>query len=372
MKVVMTVSNPFKPDPRVYKEAKSLVNAGYEVYVIAWDREGKYPEEEVVDGIKVIRLGPRAAYGVAMVLKLPLFYLNAFRLVLKLKPEVVHTHDFDTAVLGFIFKLLTGTKWIYDVHDLYETFIPPGAIRKSVFSLDKVFILSADSVIVVNRGFVSLFRKWGRPGDIHVVMNSIEDIGQKFEKHRRFTVFYGGVLSKGRFILEMIRISRELGVPLRIAGFGTLEDRVRKTCKHPCEFLGYLPRDKALKEMGMAHATFILYDPSSENNRLATPNKLFEAMALETALLVVDGSTAAEIVREGRCGLPCEYDEKNVRENLLKLMESPKDVRKMGRSGRRLFLKKYRWERFEDVLVRLYGGKAYENSHDSRRSAAVH
>ncbi len=372
MKVVMTVSNPFKPDPRVYKEAKSLVKAGHEVYVIAWDREGKYPKEEVVDGIKVIRLGPRAAYGSAMVLKLPLFYLNAFRLVLKLKPHVIHTHDFDTAVLGFIFKLLKGTKWIYDVHDLYETFVPPGAIKKLVSSLDKTFLLSADSVIVVNRGFVSLFRKWGRIRGIYVVMNSIEDIGQKFKKHRRFAVFYGGVLSRGRFILEMIRISRGLGVSLRIAGFGTLEDRVKEMCKRPCEFLGYLPRNEALKEMGIAHATFILYDPSSENNRLATPNKLFEAMALETTLLVVDGSTAAEIVREGRCGLPCRYDEKSVRENLLKLMDSPKDVRKMGRSGRRLFLKKYRWRRFEDVLVRLYGGKVHENSHDSRRSAAVH
>ena len=358
MKVVMTVSNPFKPDPRVYKEAKSLVKAGHEVYVIAWDREGKYPEEEVVDGIKVIRLGPRATYGSAMVLKLPLFYLNAFSLILKLKPDVVHTHDFDTAVLGFIFKLLKGTKWIYDVHDLYETFVSPGAIKKLVSSLDKTFLLSADSVIVVNRGFIPLFRKWGRIGGIHVVMNSIEDIGQKFEKHRRFTVFYGGVLSRGRFILKMIKISKELEVPLRIAGFGTLEDRVREMCRPPCEFLGYLPRNEALKEMGMAHATFILYDPSSENNRLATPNKLFEAMALETALIVVDGSVAAEIVRDGRCGLPCRYDGKSVRENLLKLMESPKDVKKMGRSGRRLFLKKYRWEWFEEVLMRLYRRKS--------------
>ncbi len=40
MKVVMTVSNPFKPDPRVYKEAKSLVKTGHKVIILAWVREG--------------------------------------------------------------------------------------------------------------------------------------------------------------------------------------------------------------------------------------------------------------------------------------------------------------------------------------------
>jgi len=34
-RVVMTFSNPFKIDPRVYKEALTLVNSGYEVTILA-------------------------------------------------------------------------------------------------------------------------------------------------------------------------------------------------------------------------------------------------------------------------------------------------------------------------------------------------
>jgi hypothetical protein len=45
-RVVMLLSNAFRPDPRVLKEARSLAGAGYEVTVIAWDREGAYPPEE--------------------------------------------------------------------------------------------------------------------------------------------------------------------------------------------------------------------------------------------------------------------------------------------------------------------------------------
>jgi hypothetical protein len=44
-RIVMLLSNAFLPDPRVLKEARSLTNAGYDVTVIAWDREGTYPAQ---------------------------------------------------------------------------------------------------------------------------------------------------------------------------------------------------------------------------------------------------------------------------------------------------------------------------------------
>ena len=72
-KVVMTLSNPFKVDPRVYKEALTLVNSGYEVTILAWDREGTHPLREIVDGIKVERIRVRAKYGsiIVFVVALP-------------------------------------------------------------------------------------------------------------------------------------------------------------------------------------------------------------------------------------------------------------------------------------------------------------
>ncbi|MCO6042273.1 glycosyltransferase [Thermococcus alcaliphilus] len=153
MKIVMTVSNPFKPDPRVYKEAKSLVRAGHNVYVIAWDREGKYPKSETIDGINVLRIGPKASYGYRMVVGLPVFYLNALRIILRLKPDVVHTHDFDTAILGFALKLLKGTMWVYDIHDLYFTFFSMETEKETFFGkivkvFDLFFAKYATSVIV--------------------------------------------------------------------------------------------------------------------------------------------------------------------------------------------------------------------------------
>ena len=54
--IAMLLSNAFRPDPRVLKEAAALAAAGYAVTVIAWDREGKLPPQEQVDGFTVRRV----------------------------------------------------------------------------------------------------------------------------------------------------------------------------------------------------------------------------------------------------------------------------------------------------------------------------
>ncbi|MCK4432384.1 MAG: glycosyl transferase family 1, partial [Methanomicrobia archaeon] len=86
-KVIMLLSNPFKPDPRVYKEAKSLVNNGYDVTVFAWDRECKYPKKEIIDGIKIERVRLKAPYDSNLLLffLLPLWQFIVFLKVLNRK-----------------------------------------------------------------------------------------------------------------------------------------------------------------------------------------------------------------------------------------------------------------------------------------------
>ena len=54
--IVMLLSNPFQPDPRVLKEARSLVQAGYKVTVICWDRKGEFAAREQVEGFDVSKI----------------------------------------------------------------------------------------------------------------------------------------------------------------------------------------------------------------------------------------------------------------------------------------------------------------------------
>jgi len=68
MTVVFTRSNPVNPDSRVEKEVNALLKEGFEVIILAWDRDRKYDIEEehlnMESGIvRVLRFGIPAKYG---------------------------------------------------------------------------------------------------------------------------------------------------------------------------------------------------------------------------------------------------------------------------------------------------------------------
>ena len=102
MNVVMFLANPFTNDARVYAEAGSLVRAGHEVMVVAWDRERDNTPREVLEGIEIIRLstGLGVRYGFAAWLRnglnLLLWQWLAYRLALRSSRErrldVIHCH----------------------------------------------------------------------------------------------------------------------------------------------------------------------------------------------------------------------------------------------------------------------------------------
>ena len=66
--IVILRSNPVDPDSRVEKEANSLIKAGYDVIIVAWDRVSNYTINESfleleVGRARVYRLGIRASFG---------------------------------------------------------------------------------------------------------------------------------------------------------------------------------------------------------------------------------------------------------------------------------------------------------------------
>ena len=129
MKSLVFVSNAFTNDPRVYSEAKSLINAGHEVTVIAWDRERLLPTEAHWDGIHIIRLRLDFELKIKFFvhlwhgLRLLLWQKKAFRYALSLLKkdtfDAIHCHDFDTLFIGIRLKNKFKIPLIYDAHEIY-------------------------------------------------------------------------------------------------------------------------------------------------------------------------------------------------------------------------------------------------------------
>jgi len=105
---ILTSAHPPFDDRIFHKEAKTLVNAGYPVVLIA-----QHDNNEIVDGSRIVPLPTskdRFDRMTRIVWKL-------FKLALKEKADIYHLHDPELLPVGFFLKLFIRTKVIYDVHE---------------------------------------------------------------------------------------------------------------------------------------------------------------------------------------------------------------------------------------------------------------
>ena len=374
MRIVMVVTNPFKPDPRVYKEAKSLAKHGHEVYVIAWDREGKYPREENVEGFKVIRVGPKAKYGPLMAVKLPLFYISAFMIILKLKPDAIHTHDFDTAILGFIFKKLKGILWVYDVHDLYFTFFSMeggwSILGEVIGQVDIWLAKLADKVIVATQsiggkheGLREYYIKKGVPPEKIVTIWNVPEIGvflsclksNKIKKSKKFTIgFIGGQRTISNFIPLFEGIKDEpYHYKILFVGEGKSTSELKRLVREKyygldVDFIGNIDYRIIPNYYKLCDVIFAWYPPR-ENIKRAIAIKVFEAAVLGIPSIVNANSLMADFVKEYKCGVVIERIEPQHLKQSLNMIKSKK-----FKFDRTRIIKKWKWENEERKLVRIY------------------
>ncbi len=370
-KVVMLLTNPFRPDPRVYKEAKTLVEGGYDVTIIAWDREGGYPEEETLDNIRVHRIHLKSKYGdfISFITKLPLFWLKVFSLLISTNFDVVHCHDFDTLPLGLFVGKLKGKKLVYDVHELYSGMIgisAPKIISKIVCIVESILARYAVKIITVNEALARILEKY-RLDNIEIVMNcdeimiitknEVKKLRDKLNPDNKVIILYIGALEPGRFIEESIEIVQNLDkILLIVAGYGSMYNKIEKAVKQikNIRFVGTIHPNKVPVYVKAADMMMGMFDPSNENYRLSTPTKLLDAMIAGTPVILNKEIQASKIVMDEKCGLVIPYDPAEFREAIIKLRDDPKLREEFGRNGLKAAKEKYNWEEMSKRLLRIY------------------
>ena len=123
-KVAMILSQDlsfFNEDYRVFREAKTLIKAGYEVTVFCWAKgldeyETKWEDEKY--GVKFIRVFQDVANGLFS--KGRSIGKAMQKLVTKIeeyKPDIIHAHNLDSLEAGFEASKLNPAKVIFDIHE---------------------------------------------------------------------------------------------------------------------------------------------------------------------------------------------------------------------------------------------------------------
>lgn len=302
--VVMLVTNSCISDPRVQFEAETLTEKGFEVHIIAWDRQNEGESISFQNGYTIHRIKNPSRYGSGI--KQLGALIQFFRLARKTikqritKPEIIHCNDMDTLPLGLYYKLFKNKKLVYDAHELYSemAFQNHKFVRKTVNFLEKIMIRKVDiffTVGVVRKEWYEkekypripiILGNWKETVDIGNVVDKV-NVASKFND--KVIITYIGALGPERNLeLLLEAVTHDDRFACIIAGAGKQKDLVTHyaaSCNR-IEYLGYLS-DHKLIAYYTAISDVLYYGLYSKYlvSQTTVPNKLYEAIAYKKVFL---------------------------------------------------------------------------------------
>ena len=368
---LMLLSNPYRPDPRVLRETRALIEAGIAVHLIAWDRGMDRPSYAVEGGVMVTRLGPKSAYrSISQVgCGLIRFWFRALWHAKKAKFDAVHCHDFDTFPLGLVIARLHGKPLILDAHDIYSLMVvgESASVGKFLWIVERWLVTKADELITTNTVMADILSEKRGKGAV-IVSNSPDTsdlIGHDIDWTRAihgldgFVVPYLGSLEPGRAVEELATaFSPGDGITVIIGGSGTLQLAIEMTCRNnpTTHFVGNIDTDEVLRITEASDIIPAMYDPSNPKYKICTPIKVLEAMACGKAVITTKGLDISEMVERIGCGFVIDYSREALRRTVLDASKARGKLDEMGRRGKEYFEQYLSWAKSKDALINVYRG----------------
>mgnify|MGYP001156876699 FL=1 len=354
-------------DTRVYREALSLVKAGYEVTVFCWSRrtdkyETKWDEER--DGIQVVRVFQELSGG---------FFsrVRGFRKAMKqlqekvieYEPDIIHAHDLETLDPAIKAATTNNAKVIFDSHEdwpmmeiVQNWFIGKYYERKQRTLIKKVdAILTVSDELAVRLGGATVLYnseplelvtrpvqtdRFGLDGVVAGYIGGLrkpilEEILEATAKVSALSLLIVGGPPKGRpgysgMIEELEEMATEKGANAKFTG--PLPYSMMSECYKTCDILivGHYV-DERLRDY-------------------AIPKKLLDAMAYRVPVIVGPYEARRKIVERYQCGMVSD----DWIDTLTELSNDRELRQKMGENGFKAFKMNYSWELQEKKLLGIY------------------
>ncbi len=372
--ILMLLSNAYDPDPRVRQEALALLAKGYQVSIVAWDRDLKSPAKQIVEGIEVKRIFLASLHGRGSIQMLfyPLVYLKMLWAARKIAVQAIHCHDLDTLPVGFVLSKLKRVPIVYDAHesfvDMLEGSIHP-LLQRVLVRLENFFLRRVDLLITVGTKLQRHFIHRGARRSV-VVGNwkSLTEYARTTEQNSAIrqtlkipesatVVVCITQLFKDRKIPELMdAVDTSPSVYLIVGGKGALQPLVKeRAARNPrIKYVGFVTAQEIATYTCASDIVYYGFDPANPNSRFSAPNKLFEALAAGRPLITGDFGEIAGVVRSAGCGVVLEeYSAAHIREAFERL-EIPEIRGAMAESARVFGRTQMNAEKAEQILDREY------------------
>ncbi len=409
-KVTMTVFNNFRNDTRVLREAKSLVELGLQVRIMAIYSTGQ-KEEEFIEGVRVSRVLLRPfhlrwiswwskkrlwKYFVPRFLRLifmPIhryimfqnFEREVFERLLEDDSDVYHSHDLNTLRLGAKISSKHGKSLIYDSHELYldrNRARRAGPVKRIMIKrFERKLIRRCDKVITVNDSIADLLSKRYGINNVEVIMNTPpmqffppKNLGYDLREilkigNEKKIAIYVGSIQQNRGLENLLRSMKFLdNVHLVLMGYGDKE------------VLGNLESIASEEGLSGRYSLFgpvpselvPLYTSSADigvapilnsclSYYLCSPNKIFEYMHAGIPVVASDFPELRKVVIGQEIGDVFDPDEpRDIGRSIAKIIEN-EDLMQKYRLNSISSSRKYNWgeqsKKLQSMYIDLFSNK---------------
>jgi glycosyltransferase involved in cell wall biosynthesis len=389
--IIENLPAPF--DRRVWMEARTLRDAGYQVSIICPVGKGYTSRFEVLEDIAIYRhpmsteasglFGYIAEFAVALFWE----FVLAAKIALGRGFDVVQAcNPPDLIFLTVLPFKLFGKKFIFDHHDLcpelYEAkFGKRGAFYNVLRVFERLTFWAADVSIATNESYKAVAMGRGRMAaeDVFVVRSGPERLTwnpqpgvDSWRSGRKHLVGYLGVMGEQEGIDLLIEaigliVNRHgrSDVQFVLIGDGTerpsLEAQVeREGLSDYVRFTGRIGDTELIEALSTADV-LVNPDRPSELNDKSTMNKIVEYMAMAKPIIQFEMKEGRFSAQDGslyaRAGDVADFADR-----IIELLDDPERRLAMGVSGRARFENALCWEHQRSTLLAAYararGGKA--------------
>ena len=363
-RVLMLLTNAFDPDPRVAAEARTLTEAGCDVTVLAWDRDGRRPLEERIGDVGVRRVRIRSTHGrgLSQMWYLLRYWAAAWWWARRQAFDAVHCHDLDALPGGWVIGKAKRLPVIYDAHEMYTDMMVghlPPSLLGLLGRLERLLARRCASVIVAGELMAGdLARRWAtRPvvvGNYKRLADYVlpeEAIAQKRAElgfgSDVILIAYIANLGRERLIGPLIEaVAGDQRFGLLIGGDGSQRSLVQQAAATfpNIRYLGQVPSEQIPLLTLCADVVYYALAPTTSVAAYSSPNKLYEALAAGKALLAGDFGEIALVVREYDCGLLMSRVTAGEIAEALNVLAHRPTLRRMQTNAARAGRQRYNWE----------------------------
>lgn len=353
-------------DMRVSKECNSLLRAGYEVHFVGWGKrvDGEWPDPMPDVPKHVFRSRGSGSVGMK-ILQFPRFALHVAKAIHELRPEIVHGVNEEVGLLVVALQRFYGYKSICDIFDSVAlVWGGSGFPVESMARLVTKTVHRGSDVLIVTdetrKMRLGVYEKkawtvWNYPVDIGA--DAAFDMPNADGPVR---LYVAGSLSAGRGLESVLRLI-QCRDDVEVVSAGWLYDDVARTfVEHPkVDYHGVITPDDSLRLAVSCHAIVALYEPRNQNNLLASPNKVYDALCVGRPAIINREAQISKWVAENNVGHVVRYGEVDdlsavideLRQNRISMHDFVAAMRRFYETG-------YSWEVAERELLAAYAACA--------------